>query len=105
MLISVSVTRKITADYDCIFADNFDILPTDFYILIPAKKSEAFASAPYYHRHKTPIAGVYFYVADTAESATRLRAYDLLIPQVRNTAVHFITSVIYMAQTEMIMNQ
>lgn len=49
LLIIVSVTRKITADYNGILTDNLNILPTYFYILISAHKPEASASAPDYN--------------------------------------------------------
>ena len=49
LLIIVSVTRKITADYNGILTDNLDILPAYFYILISAHKTEASASAPDYN--------------------------------------------------------
>ena len=104
LLLIISVAGEISTYYNRILAYNFNIFPADFYILVSAHKSEAFASAPYYHRHKTATAGVNFNIADTTEPTTRLGAYDLFIPQVRNTAIHFITPFYYIAQAELIMN-
>ena len=97
-MLRASVTGKISANNYGVLAYYLYILPADFYILVSAHKSEASAFAPYYHRHKTATAGVNFNIAHTAESATRPGADNLFVAQIRNTAVHFITSLNYMAK-------
>ena len=97
-MLRASVTGKISANNYGVLAYYLYILPADFYILVSAHKSEASAFAPYYHRHKIAAAGVNFNIADTAETATCFCTYDLLITQVGYTAVHFITSLNYMAK-------
>jgi hypothetical protein len=93
-----SVTGKISANNYGVLAYYLYILPADFYILISAHKPEAPAFAPYYHRHKTAAASINFNIANTTESATCSGTNDLFIAQISNTAVHFITSLNYMAK-------
>ena len=96
---------EITADYDSVFAYDLDIFPADFYILISAHKTEAFAPAPYNNGHKTPTAGVYFHITDTTQPAPGFSTYDLFVSQVCNTAVHSITPFMNMMPSGRIMSE
>ena len=71
-LIACAFTAVISTNYNRIFTDNSDIFPAYFYIIISAHKSEASAFAPYYHRDKTPTAGIYLHIAYAPESAARI---------------------------------
>ena len=95
-LIIVATAGKFTADNNRIFTYNLNIFPADPYILISAHKSQASAFAPDDHRDKTAAAGVDFNVADIAEPATGFGTDYFFISEIRNTAVHAITSFDYM---------
>lgn len=92
------MTGKIATDNYGVLTYYLYILPADFNIIFPAKKSEAFALTPDYNRNQTSVAGINFNITYTAEPTTRFCTYNLLVAQIRNTAIHFITSLNYMAK-------
>lgn len=69
----------VTADKNSVVAYYFNVLPTDFYIVVPSQKAEAFTFAPDDDGNNRAGAGVNFNIIHTAEAATGFCIYYFFI--------------------------